>query len=312
MSDSILNQWPKVLLGSKHSISDWVEAFILDRQIFASSGTLYYYRYKLAKFTQFCEAEGITALEDLTPGLMRLFLLQLEMQGHNPGGRHAFYRVAKTFIRWWRLETDRDREPYLFARVKAPKIPQVLQDPLRPEEIAALERACDTKTWLGLRDRAMILFLFDTGCRANEALSIELGDLDPITFAAKVFGKGNKEREVIVGVRTRRAMRAYLRRRDDECLALWVNRRGNPLQYQGLRQMLRNLAIKAGIPKAAAHMFRRSHALSLADQQLDDFALQEDLGHASIETTRRYIKRSRQALNSMRVKLSPVDNAKKG
>lgn len=301
-------QWTTILLGGKHLIRDWIQAFLLDRQTYTSPGTIYYYRFKLEDFARFCDSQGVSRLEDLSADLLRVYLLELERKGHNPGGRHAYYRAVKAFFRWWRLETERENDPYLFARVKAPKVPMVLQAPLHTEQIEALLKQCDNHSLYGLRNTAIILFLYDSGCRASEMLSIGLADLDPKTFDVKVWGKGSKERWVFVGVRTRRAIRSYLRKRSDDCPALWVNIHGERLKYQGLRQMLQDLARDAGIPKAAAHMLRRSHALSLANQHLDEFAIQDDMGHASIETTRRYIRRTRRELHDLRAKLSPVDN----
>ncbi|MEA4811845.1 MAG: tyrosine-type recombinase/integrase [Anaerolineaceae bacterium] len=288
----------------------WVKSFILDRKSQnVSAGTIYYYEAKLKVVVKFCNELGITQVDQFTPDHHRLLMLYLEDQGHNPGGRHAFFRAFKAFYRWWRLEAGKEHEPYLYNRAKAPKVPEKLMDPLSMEEVQQMLALCDSKTFLGARDKALLLFLLDTGVRASEALGVSLEDIDPDTFDVKIrFGKGGKERWVFMGTKTRRAIKDYLRKRHDSRSVLWVSNEGEPLTYFGMWSMIKRLASKAGVAKAGAHMIRRTNAVTMIENGADEFALQTELGHASITTTRRYVKQSRQALRRIHERSGPVDN----
>ena len=80
----------------------WMEAFLIDRKVRGlAGGTLRFYRIKLKLFTDFCETQVITQIGQITPTLLRQYLLYLEEAGINEGGRHAAYHSLRAFLYWY-------------------------------------------------------------------------------------------------------------------------------------------------------------------------------------------------------------------
>ena len=131
-----------------------------------AKGTLYFYQKKLKLFTDFCESKLISQITDITVSDLREYMLHLESTGHNPGGRHACYRAVKTFLFWWEEEVEPEDWKNPICKVKPPKIPIEPLEPADLDSIKAMIETCD-KTFHGLRDKALLLSLFDTGARCT-------------------------------------------------------------------------------------------------------------------------------------------------
>lgn len=113
---------------------------------------------------------------------------------------------------------------------------------------------------LAERDKAIFYCLLDTGARASEFLAFNLQDVNLFTGAVQIkHGKGNKDRAVFLGTRSRQALKAHLKTRMDDNTALWVTETGTRLERPGLRQILRRRAATR-IPTPGARDFRRAFA----------------------------------------------------
>jgi len=168
--------------------------------------------------------------------------------------------------------------------------------------------ACKVRTMMGARDRALLLFLLDTGVRHAELCALDLADLNMESGSVLVRqGKGRKSRVVFVGAKTRRAVTAYLKRRRDTCPALWVTDEGTRISYDGMRQVIRRKAEQAGVPEPSLHSFRRAFALTCLRNGVDLISLQRLMGHASLDMLRRYLAQVTSDLQAARQKGSPVD-----
>lgn len=307
MNTTLLTQGTITKVALSDFLDVWLEAFLVDRKAQnLAAGTVIFYRKKLLLLSEFCQTQAITQVCQLTPDVLRRWLMWLESQGHNPGGIHACYRTFKAFIRWYWEETDQPGKPPT-AKVKAPK---VAIEPLQPAELADVERlikACGADV-LGLRDKAVFLALLDTGARASEFLSIDLEDIDLANGAVLIRqGKGRKPRTVFLSQMTRRAVRSYLKNRQDDNAALWLTEAGERLRYGGLRTMLERRARQAGIQPPTLHAFRRSFAINMLRAGVDVFSLQELLGHADLQVLRRYLKQNTDDLRAAHSIGSPVD-----
>jgi integrase len=115
-------------------------------------------------------------------------------------------------------------------KVKAPK---VILDPLEPisiQDVRVLLNTCQRGDLMGERDRALFLFLLDTGARAREACNMNLKDVDLNTGAVMIrYGKGGKTRTVFIGRTTRRVIRTSLRLHHDSSPALFISKMKNVL-----------------------------------------------------------------------------------
>lgn len=307
-------QWTVLQKMLEPGIDSWIDAFMIDcKTRNLAAGTIYFYRKKLQLFKSYCDSRGIITIENIDPTAIRNFLIELDETGHNPGGIHAVYRACKTFFRWYEIETEPDNWKDPFLKIKAPKIPN---EPLRPagiDTIKCLLGACDIDKFTGKRDRAIIYTLLDTGARAAEICGMDLEDIDlPKGSILIKQGKGRKPRMVFIGQTSRKAIRNYLRSRNDDSPALWVTDEGTRLKYFGLRMIIKRLSDKAGIKSPPLHSFRRQFALTMLREGVDIFSLQRLMGHSDIQVMRRYLAQTDSDGKKAHDIGSPVDKLKSG
>src|SRR5258706_8892808 len=290
-------------------ISAWIAAFLRDcksREL--SPFTIEYYRAQLAAFATFCQAQDVIEVEHITPDLIRVYMLELEATGHNPGGRHAKYRGVRVFLNWYIAEAEPESWNNPLAKVRPPK---VTQPPIEGVSLADVKALLDTcgGDMIGLRDRALILCLLDTGARVREFLSLNFDDLDPIGGGVLLRQtKNSKPRMVFIGKKSRKALRAYIKRREDESPALWVTRSGERLAVSSLQGMLQRRAKLAGLKDTPSpHDFRRGFALNMLRAGADVFSIQRLLGHTTLDVLRRYLAQNTDDLQAAHDKGSPVD-----
>lgn len=255
------------------------------------------------------QEQGVSELGEITPPLLRRWLLHLG-ERRNPGGVHANCRSIRAFLRWSWEENEIDTSDPI-SRVKPPKVPQELLEPVSLGNLGALLGTCDGQTFTGCRDRALLLALLDTGCRASEFLSLNLADVNLADGRVMVrHGKGGKGRVTFLGVKSRRALRSYLRYRSDRSgdEPLWVTTQQARLTYIGLRSMVRRRARCAGVDPPSLHSFRRGFAITSLRNGVDVFSLQRLMGHSDLSMLRRYLTQTDADLEQAHRKAGPVDN----
>jgi integrase/recombinase XerD len=289
-----------------------IDAFLVDRRARGlSPGTILFYEQKLAHFEAFLNDRGISTIEAINAPLVRRFLLSFSEE-HNAGGVHAVYRAVKAFLRWYELEVEPAGWRNPMPKVQPPKVPQ---EPLEPVEIAQVKKmlaTCTSRSPLDLRDRAVMLALLDTGCRASELIALNVGDVQMRTGSVLVrHGKGGKFRTVFLGAKARRALAAYLRSRENTEAQdpLFATAERERLKYEGLRDIVRRRAEKAGIqPAPTLHSFRRAFALLSLRNGVDIYSLQRLMGHADLSVLRRYLAQTEDDLRQAHERTGPADN----
>jgi len=284
--------------------------FLSDRQAQnLSDGTILFYQTKFKAFIKFIQPFRIDQVTDLTPQLIRDYLIHLEQKNHNPGGIHAAFRSLKAFLNWYTKEYEPENWKNPIDRVKPPKVPIEILEPVQPEQALSMLATCNHKSILGLRDYAIILTLMDTGIRASELLSINRIDLnlkDGRIIIKK--GKGKKFRIVFISNITRDAIQSYLKKRSDNLPFLWINKSISSLKYSGLRQIMRRRAKDANITTPSLHSFRRYFALQMLRSGVDVFSLQKLMGHSDIQILRRYLQQTEEDIRSAHKLGGPVDH----
>ena len=116
----------------------------------------------------------------------------------------------RAFLDW--LEEEGELEMNPIRRVRPPKVPEEVLEPVSLDHVGAMLSACDRKAKLGCRDRALILGLLDTGARAGEMIALNVEDVDLSTSTVLIrSGKGRKPRVTFLGARSLRALMRYLR-----------------------------------------------------------------------------------------------------
>lgn len=188
-------------------ISATTDSFLIDRQARElSKHTLRLYREFLRPFIEYCNANSLGFIREITPDfLQRNFFAFGEK--HNPAGVHAAYGTLSAFFQW--LVKEEVMAPDWKNAMLKVKAPKVVLDPLEPisiEDVRALITTCERGDFMGERDRAIFLFLLDTGARAREVCNLNFKEIDLNTGAVMIlYGKGGKTRMVFIGRKTGRA-----------------------------------------------------------------------------------------------------------
>lgn len=170
------------------------------------------------------------------------------------------------------------------------------------KELALLLDSCDDdrNSALGARDAAAIALMAAGGLRRGEAVALRMESFDRRTHTIRVMGKGARERFIYLGEGgARSAILNWLKLRGAEpgSLLCPVNKGGRisldrPLTGDALCRALYARAEKAGVEKFSPHDLRRTFATTLLEGGVDVFVVQALLGHANLETTRDYDRRS--------------------
>jgi integrase/recombinase XerD len=217
-------------------------------------------------------------------------------------------RRLSALRRFYRFQLERGaigEDPTL--RVRAPKKPRRLPKQLSEVQVEALLAAPDTRTPLGIRDRAMLETLYATGLRVSELTGLKRSQVAHDAGVVRVVGKGSKERLVPMGDEAVAWITRYLAevrpglaggaKRDEVFLTM----RHGPLTRQAFWALVKRYAVRAGIPKAALspHVVRHAFATHLLNHGADLRVVQLLLGHADITTTTIYTHVARERLKRL-------------
>jgi integrase/recombinase XerC len=256
-----------------------------------SPNTLRAYRSDLHEFV------GTLDPDSSTPDRrdMRRYLVELGERGRKPTSIQRKLSAVRAWFRYLREARRIDKDPARLVRGPrlSRRVPRLLTT-TQVDALLSLPFACD---FVGTRDRAVLEWLYSTGCRVSEAASTTLAAIDLADGVARVVGKGRKERLVMVGDAAARAIaawlplrRAHLRERQcDDPGTLFVNRDGGPLSARWIFETVRRRAIEAGIPtRLSPHGLRHSFATHILDRGADLRTVQELLGHRRLTTTEVY------------------------
>ena len=269
-----------------YTIAQTLVSFLTDRKAQGlSPNTIRAYTNELDTFQNYVDPDQ--DINDLKATTIREYILHLKyVKGRNPGGCHIAYRVLRTWLYWWEMETDNEFK----APIRKVKPPKVHDEPLQAVDLPDAKKLlaeCDA-TYYGVRDRAIILLLLDTGIRATELLNLNQDDLDLDHGVLQVHnGKGGKSRLAYFQPLTRRALRRWLSL--NKHVPLFITHQGTRLLYAGLRTMLQRRASRAGLDKVTPHMFRRSFALEHLRAGTDIYTLSRLMGHADERILARYL-----------------------
>jgi integrase/recombinase XerD len=181
------------------------------------------------------------------------------------------------------------------AHLAAPRQWQSLPKYLNKKQIDDLMASCDSTKPQGLRDRAMLEFLYATGLRVSELCGVRVSEVERNMGVVRVVGKGNKQRMVPVGKDALLAVEQYLGNGRPLLLKgraspfLFVTNRGGAMTRQAFWQLLARYGKKAGIfHDLTPHVLRHTFATHLLEGGADLRSLQSMLGHSDISTTQIY------------------------
>ena len=274
-----------------------------------AKATVSAYESDLNKYVAWLQTRGITKPDDIAKQDVEDYIATLDADGESARSKarrlasiHEFHRFA---LAQHAVSAD------VAASVKAPKGASVLPDVLSVDEVSRLLDAAavgGSTDPVVLRDKALLEFMYATGCRVSEAVGTNLDDIDLEEKVVRLMGKGSKQRLVPLGSYARNSVVVYLNagrgeleRRSTakvpERRALFLNKRGKRISRQSVWEIVKTAGERAGITKPLhPHTLRHSFATHLIQGGADVRTVQELLGHASVTTTQIYTHVSPEAL----------------
>lgn len=265
-----------------------------------SQHTVAAYRRDLARYVAWCDEHGLASVDAVTANDISDFAISLRTASA-AGGALSAASAARTVIavrgfhRFALAEGLTAVDPAV--DVQPPRSGRRLPKALPYADIERLLAAAgDPDRPTGLRDRALLEFLYGTGARISEAVGLAIDDVDLEAGIVTVTGKGDKQRRLPLGAVAVRAIDEYLVRGRPALAArgrgtprLFLNTRGAPLSRQSAWAALREAAERAGLAaRVSPHTLRHSYATHLIERGADVRVVQELLGHASVTTTQVY------------------------
>ena len=185
--------------------------------------TILWYNQSLHHLNEFLKQNGHSnLLKDLNLEVIRTYILHLQKRQRfidhpyiptkderlSPATVENHVRAIRAFFSW--LHREDYTEEHILKRLKLPKIPVVLIEPLNDVEVAAIFSAFDGNTSAGARDICMITLMLDTGIRSTELTTLQTKNVHLEEGHMKVMGKGQKERVLPLGSASQKALLKYL------------------------------------------------------------------------------------------------------
>ena len=283
-----------------HLILDAYQDFILSRKAsLLAPKTIDFYEYTVGGLIDWLISKDITSPEAIKPSIIRGYISAVNERGVSDYTVHAHARGTRAFLRFLK------EEGYISApiNIKMPRVEQKKMRVLSAEELNQILKVCKK-----LRDKALILFLVDSGMRRSEARSLNWIDVDIPSGVVNIHrSKSKKARSVFIGVKTRRALLRYRRtisHEDND--PLFQTQTGTRLTPSGFRQVIRRISEKSGIP-FSAHDLKRTFATLSLKAGMNVLHLQSLLGHSSLEMTRRYVQIVEDDLGEAHKEYGPID-----
>ncbi|MBI2847274.1 MAG: site-specific tyrosine recombinase XerD [Chloroflexi bacterium] len=282
-------------------MEEQIEAFLshLSVEKGGSSNTVMAYRNDLTQFMDFLNEEMKGQKRpfqwaNISRQLLLGYFVSLDEKDYAPATKARKVAAVKSFFAFLTADGILNSNPT--ENLSSPKVGRSLPKPLTEKEIEELLKQPEKRqTPEGVRDKAMLEFLYATGMRVSELVSLNLLDVNLELDFVRCFGKGSKERIVPFHQEAKEALKSYIQEarprllHDNEEKAVFLNRNGERLTRQGFWVILKGYAKDAKIAaKISPHTLRHSFATHMLRGGAPLRHVQELLGHANISTTQIY------------------------
>jgi integrase/recombinase XerD len=240
------------------------------------------------------------SLEELTFERVLRFLRHLEVERHNHApARNQRLACLHTFFEYLgRRVPEMLSVAERVAAIPRKRVPLPETRFLEREEVSALFGNLPARGCHAMRDRALLLFLYNTGARVQEVADLRVGDLELVSQPrVRLHGKGDKWRSCPLWEETARQLRRLLEERgtaDRPQQSVFASRSGRALTGFGIHKIVRRHAARletsadARSRKISPHVFRHTTAVHLLEAGVEVNVIRGWLGHASLLTTNRY------------------------
>ena len=279
-----------------NGIPEAVKWFIASKSVEnCSVGTLNQYRYKLINFFAIVQKP----LESVTTNDVRLYLYWYKTN-HNVSNHTLDHTriVLNTFFIWCVKNDLLVKNPV--EKIEKIRYQQPQRKPLTSYELEVLRWNCKN-----IREKALIDFLFSTGCRISECANIKISDINWEERSVQILhGKGDKARIVFFNAESELTLRKYLETRNDNCEGLFVSLRKpiRPIKAHALENIIKEVGERSGL-KAFPHKLRHTFATIGLNGGMPIEQLQKLLGHTEPRTTLIYAKLNELELQQIHKKI---------
>ena len=277
-----------------------------------SKHTLRAYCSDMARFIDFLsqyqsEAVSINAISGASITDFRSFLAKQAVKGAAAPTRARSLSSIKNFLNW--MDKQGIAHNAAITTVRAPKLPHKLPKPMEEVQAFRLMGGLVLENWVDHRNRALFTLLYGCGLRINEALTLNINDVELDREFITVLGKGNKERQVPILQDVRDKIQEYREAcpyPETQERALFLGEKGARLHQGVVQKAMRNLRVQLNLPETATpHALRHSFATHLLQNGANLREIQELLGHASLSTTQRYTEVNFEDLRAIYQKAHP-------
>ena len=293
----------KIQLNSKNitTIDEFIDHLWLEDGL--SKNTLSSYRFDLVLFSNWlCESMNLDLIHVSQSEIQQYLAYKFPTSQ-----ARSISRLLATLRRLYRFllrEKRVDQDPTL--KLQTPKIPKTLPKILSEEEVESLLNSPNTKSSLGLRDKAMLELIYACGLRVTELVGILLTEVIITDGIIRVTGKGSKTRLVPMGEESVDWVQQYIANARHNILKnktskfLFVTSRGGAMTRQAFWYLIKKYALITSIKKPLSpHVLRHAFATHLINHGADLRVVQMLLGHSDISTTQIYTHVARERLKKL-------------
>ncbi len=251
-----------------------------------------------------------TSCEDIDLPKIREYLHFIQKFNYKKTTLARKIASLRTFYKYLYRERKVESNPAM--SLTNPKRPKSLPKFLTPDEVEQILNNTKIETPAGYRNRTILELLWASGMRISELSGLNFGDLNLENNEIRVFGKGSKERIILITDRAKNYLERYIESAralipkgfpvplQDEDSPVFINNTGYRLQTKTIRNVINEVVEKINLPKhVTPHVFRHSFATHLIENGADLRVVQELLGHASISNTQIYTHVSTQHLKEV-------------
>jgi Site-specific recombinase XerD len=265
-----------------------------------TQSTVDFYDKTAHRFLLWAEDQGIKEPGQITAMLVRQYLNMLVEEGKKDTTVHAYARAIKTMMHYFHTdEIVRKRVVFDMPKLEKKRLPV-----LDAEELRLALSMCNT------RDKALVMFMADCGIRCTETCNLNWGDVNMLNGLVKITqGKGQKDRAVVVGAKTRQALLRYrrtLKPSPNDKTPLFQSRTKARLTRTGVLIIYRRLSKKTGL-HITPHAMRRTFVILSLRNNVDPGHIQAMLGHTDLSMVYYYAQLENEDLIRAFTKDSPVD-----
>lgn len=290
--------------SSKHDLEDFRSYILVEKNFSKHTAKAYY-----SDILDFLLWLGETPIESVNFSKVREYLHFIQNFNYKKTTIARKIASLRTFYKYLYREKKVDSNPAM--NLNSPKRPRQLPKFLTPYEVEQILNNIKIDTPAGYRNKAILELLWATGMRVSELSGLNFEDLNLANNEIRVFGKGSKERIILVTDRAKTYLQRYIdtarplvakgfRVENNEDSPVFINNTGYRLQTRTIRNVINDVVEKIQLPKhVTPHVFRHSFATHLIENGADLRVVQELLGHASISNTQIYTHVSSQHLKEV-------------